>query len=60
VFFSFNDAEPAVVCDFSLFVLGSINIVNRDWSGKFLSSDSQSFPHAFVDKVVRGSTIDES
>jgi hypothetical protein len=60
MFLSFDNAEPAVVCDFSLFVFGPIDIVDRDWSGEFLLSDPQLFPCFFIDEVVCSSTINES
>ena len=34
-FVSSPDLEPAVSCDFSLFVFCSINIVDGDWFGQF-------------------------
>jgi hypothetical protein len=57
--FSFDDAEPAVVGDFPLFVLCSVNVVDGDWSGQFLASDPESFPRAFVNEVVCCATVYE-
>ena len=57
--FSFDNAEPAVVGDFPLFVLCSVNVVDGDWSGQFLASYPKSFPGIFIDEVVGCATIYE-
>jgi hypothetical protein len=47
------------MCDFSLFIFRAIDVVDRDWSGEFFASYSESFPGVFVNEVVGCTTVYE-
>ena len=59
MFVSFDDAEPAVMGDLSLFVFCAVDVVDSNWSSQFLASYPKSFPGVFVDEVVGCATIYE-